>query len=213
MAIVKVCKIHGELTIEEVNIQNPRKPNHRKTYMCKQCTAIRNKEYYKNNKQNIIKNVEEWRANNPDKVKEFYAKYNNKDERKSMMREYYLLNKDSIHARQNDYYKIPEVKERYKERLKRKQSQRKLLAYGLDEDDYNSMLKKQNNVCAICKDQESAFDSRLKVFKSLAIDHDHNTGKVRELLCSKCNLTIGRVGEDINLLQSMIDYIKKHQIE
>src|ERR1035441_8308495 len=53
------------------------------------------------------------------------------------------------------------------------------VTYGLSEDAYNNRLEKQNGVCAIC--------FALPTTQQLRVDHDHNTGAVRGLLCAKCN--------------------------
>jgi hypothetical protein len=55
--------------------------------------------------------------------------------------------------------------------------------YNLSKEDYLKMKKEQNNCCKICKKSPGK--------KSLCIDHDHKTGKVRGLLCSYCNLAVG----------------------
>ena len=67
------------------------------------------------------------------------------------------------------------------------------------------LIDKHGNKCAICKQPRSAFKN------SLSVDHNHKTKKLRDLLCKKCNLLVGLYGENIELLQSIIDYIKKHQ--
>lgn len=74
--------------------------------------------------------------------------------------------------------------------------------FGITLEQYTSMLEKQNNCCDICKRHKSKFK------RSLAVDHCHKTGKIRGLLCSKCNGNIGKVYESIELLQNMIDYLK-----
>lgn len=74
--------------------------------------------------------------------------------------------------------------------------------YGLDSIEYASMLKAQNNRCAVC----------LNLFegKNFAhVDHCHTTGKIRGLLCRTCNLGIGHLKDDINLVQSAADYLEK----
>jgi hypothetical protein len=57
--------------------------------------------------------------------------------------------------------------------------------YGISLLDYEKMLKKQNYMCPICNTHQK------DIPKNLAIDHDHKTGKVRGLLCGKCNRAIG----------------------
>jgi hypothetical protein len=72
------------------------------------------------------------------------------------------------------------------------------------------MRAAQNNVCAICQRPETKIDHRLGVVKNLAVDHCHSTGRVRALLCSRCNVTIGQIEESIPLLRAMIVYLEKH---
>lgn len=75
-----------------------------------------------------------------------------------------------------------------------------LKKYGISYDDYLVMNKSQNGLCLICKNKQ--------VGKSLAVDHCHETGNVRGLLCTKCNLGLGYFNDDINLLSSAIDYLR-----
>jgi hypothetical protein len=64
-----------------------------------------------------------------------------------------------------------------------------IIRYGITPEDYAELLEKQNYVCAICSRPPG------KRFR-LSIDHDHDTGIVRGLLCNTCNLSLGRIGED-----------------
>ncbi len=66
--------------------------------------------------------------------------------------------------------------------------------YGLTEADYATKLVSQNGVCAICHQPETA--KRKGKPLPLVVDHDHKTGKVRSLLCSKCNAAIGMLCEN-----------------
>ena len=75
--------------------------------------------------------------------------------------------------------------------------------YGLTLEEYNEMLKKQEEKCFIC------FDSSPN--KNLSVDHDHATGAVRKLLCHKCNTALGLLKEDTDIMLRMIDYIKEHK--
>ena len=43
------------------------------------------------------------------------------------------------------------------------------------------------------------------------VDHCHRTGKVREILCNKCNTTLGHVREDLNFLESLAEYLRRHR--
>lgn len=73
--------------------------------------------------------------------------------------------------------------------------------YGLDNSQYNHMLAQQDNCCAICKIHRS----KLKI--NLAVDHCHLTGKVRGLLCGKCNRAIGLLKDSIENILSALNYL------
>ncbi len=82
------------------------------------------------------------------------------------------------------------------------------IKYGITLDKYNDMLIEQDNVCKICKCPETASDSRYGKTRELAIDHDHETGRVRGLLCMSCNTGISRFKDNIDLLTSAIKYLE-----
>lgn len=84
-----------------------------------------------------------------------------------------------------------------------------LSKYGLSVEGYNELLESQNGVCAICQQPET-FSIRGTVCE-LAVDHDHQTGKVRGLLCQHCNTAIGKFKEDPTLIRAAIDYLTLHQ--
>jgi len=73
--------------------------------------------------------------------------------------------------------------------------------YGMSLSAYNEMLVSQNGVCAICKNQCVSG-------RSLAVDHDHNTGNIRGLLCCNCNRGIGLLQDNPAYLQAALDYLK-----
>jgi hypothetical protein len=75
-------------------------------------------------------------------------------------------------------------------------------------EDYNTLLKKQNNTCTICKQLEPIIDNRNNQRRDLAVDHNHKTGKVRGLLCSRCNNVLGRIKDNVDILQEAIKYLK-----
>ena len=80
---------------------------------------------------------------------------------------------------------------------------------GITPDVYRSMFEAQNGVCAICgKPETRTFKGEPK---RLAIDHDHETGKVRALLCGHCNTAIGLLQDDTSVMQSAITYLTKHE--
>ncbi len=84
--------------------------------------------------------------------------------------------------------------------------------FGITRDQYDAMAEAQNHGCAICKRPETLLrNTKSKEARFLAVDHDHDTGAIRALLCFDCNVTLGRMGESIERLEAMIAYIKKHK--
>jgi hypothetical protein len=73
------------------------------------------------------------------------------------------------------------------------------------------MLESQGNACAICSTQDPTVGRR--EVKRFSVDHDHDTGKVRGLLCHKCNGVLGLADEKIDVLESAISYLKLHKQE
>jgi len=71
---------------------------------------------------------------------------------------------------------------------------------------FSELLLKQNNVCAICSNPETS-----KRYRSLSVDHDHSTGKIRGLLCSNCNRALGLLKDDILVLKKAIDYLNENK--
>ena len=76
--------------------------------------------------------------------------------------------------------------------------------YGITLADYDLMLQEQNDGCAICG--RKASEERFGV---LSVDHCHDTGRVRGLLCEKHNMALGMFGDDIELLNEAIRYLSK----
>lgn len=72
--------------------------------------------------------------------------------------------------------------------------------YGITLEDYVEMFKNQNGVCAICFKE-------CKTKKSLSVDHNHESGKVRGLLCNACNRAIGMLGDSSETLRRAAEYL------
>ena len=69
-------------------------------------------------------------------------------------------------------------------------------------EQYESILESQHGVCAICRNPESG--------RALAVDHDHTSGGVRSLLCSKCNTAIGLLQDSPELADRVANYLRTH---
>ena len=119
----------------------------------------------------------QWTSSSPEKRKEYYTRYHSK-ERTALV----------------------------------EMEQRLRMKFGIGVDDYNAMLENQGYGCAICKtpfggvhmrspDKEKHKEHRL------VVDHCHETGRIRGLLCRKCNTAIGLFSDDADLLGNAIDYL------
>jgi len=76
-------------------------------------------------------------------------------------------------------------------------------SYGISLEDFENMLKSQNHSCAICS---FSFEYKSQS-KGPHIDHDHQTGKVRMILCRFCNNLLGYANDDVLILESAITYL------
>lgn len=84
-----------------------------------------------------------------------------------------------------------------------------LLKFDMTEKQYKQTLKSQNNTCAICGQPETMRDRSGKI-QVLSVDHDHKTKKVRALLCSRCNSSIGKFNHNPELLEAAAKYLRFH---
>jgi hypothetical protein len=89
------------------------------------------------------------------------------------------------------------------EKAKRRQEYVKR-TYGLTLEKWNAMFEKQRGCCAIC------FTHSSEIKTGLSVDHNHETGEVRGLLCLHCNAGIGNLKEDYVVIKSAFEYLKKH---
>jgi hypothetical protein len=121
-----------------------------------------------------------------------------------------------IKARQKRWYEANKEKQKVRERARYQEkkdyntSVRLQSKFGITLDEYNAMLALQRGLCAVCGSEPNIKDKNGNI-RRLAVDHDHKTGKVRQLLCNACNTSIGLVKENVSTLVNMIDYIKKHE--
>jgi hypothetical protein len=76
--------------------------------------------------------------------------------------------------------------------------------YGIDLDEYIAMTEHQEGLCYVCGEAPTER-------KPLATDHNHKTGKVRKLLCDRCNRTLGQVKDSAHLLRCLANYLDEHE--
>jgi len=108
----------------------------------------------------------------------------------------------------------------YHRSAKRRNLQRSLYikrTYGVSVAYLEELLAFQNERCAICGRHWTAcatarhYEYETMFLQHLYVDHDHETGKVRGLLCNKCNSAIAFLGENLALLDPLEGYLRKHK--
>lgn len=81
---------------------------------------------------------------------------------------------------------------------------------GFTIEDYQQMLDRQQGLCASCHKPETAFDKRHQALRRLTVDHCHKTGKIRGLLCTRCNRALGFLEDDAELVRGLLRYIEQY---
>ena len=116
-------------------------------------------------------------------------------------KKYYQLNKERICSNNREINKRNYDSRKEKNRCLMK-------SFNITIEDYEYLFNKQNGVCAICGNKEDRKHRNGKTF-SLAVDHNHITGQIRGLLCSRCNMAIGGLGDSVEMLEKALVYLKQ----
>jgi hypothetical protein len=171
----------------------------------------RNKEYMRE------KRKRDYAANkNGVRDKKAAARKISRENEREAQRAYLDENREKVNARRREYYRKnadkmkPGFSARYHSDKDAHTSQRLKRKFGITLEDYNAMFALQKGNCAVCGTKQKIKD-KYGNLRRLAVDHDHKTGKVRQLLCGPCNTSIGLIKENVKTLNKMIDYIKKHE--
>lgn len=129
-----------------------------------------------------------WKAANPEKVAEYARRHaanpSRKEYHRNWMREY----------RKNNPGALKSARTRH---LRKK--------YGLTVEQYSDMFAAQGFACAVCGSDNSRNTSG-----NWHTDHSHVTGKVRGILCHKCNAGLGMADDDPSRLDLMAQYLRHH---
>jgi hypothetical protein len=81
--------------------------------------------------------------------------------------------------------------------------------YGITLEEYETMLGAQDGGCKICGATEANKPGNR--YTNLVVDHNHETGQVRGLLCNAHNRALGMFDDDVELLQKAIDYLEAYK--
>jgi hypothetical protein len=141
--------------------------------------------------------------------KRYQKEYTSSEEYKKRKREYankrYHIVREKMLAVQREYYAKNRKGEIGRDYRRNKDYKRN---YGITLDEFNCMLEKQNGLCSCCGVKMVFRDKVDCTFPCL--DHNHKTGKIRAIICSACNLTIGISKESVDRLRACIKYLCSH---
>lgn len=149
-------------------------------------------------------NNEKFLLKNPNYYKDYRLKH--REKAKKYLKEYFKNPDNKLKKLENDRQRYQMNKEAD---IRRRRNATLKSQFGITLDDYNIMLKTQNDVCAICFNSETDADKKSGKIRSLAVDHCHKTNKIRGLLCRKCNTAIGLLKDDINIINNCVNYLTK----
>lgn len=141
-----------------------------------------------------------YKVKNSDKIKKKKAEWHQltKDKRQQYGKEYRARNKERLRIKRHEYL----------ERRRANYLRHKLeVRYGLTKEQHEKLVVVSNGQCQICKGRELK-QNTIGVYNNLSVDHDHQTGKVRGLLCNRCNTALGFFADDVNLLEAAVSYLK-----
>lgn len=146
-----------------------------------------------------------YRAKHKEKAKATYRKSAKKwrevhiEKSRENCKRYYEKNKVKINTSKKLLYaSSPEYRKKINE-------QRIKSVYDLSPEQYQILVEVQNGVCAVCK-----IPQKNRKSSQLFVDHEHKTGRIRGLLCHKCNVAIGFIKEDITVALNIINYLKQY---
>lgn len=153
-------------------------------------------KYYQEHKEKILLRNKEYNLKHKEQVR--INRIKSRDRRKDHFKEYdktYYLE----HIEHKKEYGKNRPKRMYRD-YARNYSLKK--NYGIDIEIYNKMFLEQEGKCKLCHKHQEEFKKRFFV------DHDHKTGKIRGLVCYKCNTFLGYVDNNPEIILNIINYLK-----
>jgi CO dehydrogenase nickel-insertion accessory protein CooC1 len=138
--------------------------------------------------------------------------YANPEDAKAYDKAYYEKNKERFRVKSKAYREKNKEKISVKKKAYREKNRDKIRAselkrnFGITLHEYSLMFTEQKGKCACCGIHQN------ELTRNLAVDHDHDTGLIRGLLCSNCNTSIGKLGDNIEGLMKALNYLEKHEL-
>lgn len=170
------------------------------------------REYYAKNRDKILERQKRKREENPEETKrkgrENYARNREKILAAREKRSPEIKEKEKIYREKyREEHKeelATKAQEYYRNNKKDRQDAERYRKYGITGDEYDAMIEAQGYKCAICSEE---FDTSRQ--RSINVDHCHESGVVRGLLCKDCNTGLGHFRDNINTLISAATYLER----
>jgi hypothetical protein len=159
------------------------------------------KKYYHEHREEAIEYSKRFYWDDPEKARKIAKLYrlNNPEKCRETKRKHDLKHKKEIQEYNGNYYR--EHKDKIIIRTMRNHRKR---IYNISPEDLNLLIKNQGNKCGICKKEFIGKKPYVPY-----IDHSHKTGKIRGLLCGKCNFAIGMLKESESIMKNAIKWIEE----
>jgi hypothetical protein len=138
-----------------------------------------------------------------EKQKEYWRTYQRGEKRVQYKKEWNHKNRDVIAAKQRA--RVAADPEKYRTYFRNHRIKK---VYGISAEQYAQILSEQDGVCAICGRLPNGTNH---VEENLVIDHDHDTGQIRGLLCNNCNSGMGIIGDAVEHLEAALTYLRRYQ--
>lgn len=155
-----------------------------------------NRRYRAKHPETVKEASRRWRTANRDKARKASRRWAaaNRERNKETAQRWRAENREKAAARQREWVA---------------KNPAKMLAidlrrFGMTPNQFNTLNQSQNGVCAICRNPPSNKRKRLDV------DHCHDTGKIRGLLCSRCNTAIGLMRDSVATLVRAVNYLAQY---
>jgi len=152
----------------------------------------KNRQWYATNRDRVLNNVKQWYAANRDRARENNRKWitANRERKREIGRKWAAAHPE-VHRVSSRRWRAANPKKMREKGLKR--------LYGINMEMFEEMLRTQNNKCPICEGAIS---------HSSPVDHDHESGRVRMILCARCNLGIGLLRDDPAITERASGYLR-----
>jgi len=160
---------------------------------CRECLNKKSREYYQEHREKLL-----------NASKEYFKK--NKESILIKKHEYLAKNREKINQRLRNHYheNIDWYKEYNVKNREGRRSKKLFKKYGISQQEYEILLKKQDYRCKICGTETPGGNHNI-----FYVDHNHITGTIRGLLCTKYNSGIGFFDDNLNLIKEAGKYLEQ----